>query len=119
MSDETNDGAVIDRLFSGLEHADVDAAVACLTDDATVWHAFDRVAHDRASVRKDWEQLVGGSALLRVTDVRRAPTPDGFVQQHLMTVDTGTGARLAWAVCIVVRIRDGLIRLRDCLGVTA
>ncbi|WP_405182616.1 nuclear transport factor 2 family protein [Nocardia sp. NBC_01377] len=109
----STEGAVIDRLFIGLEHGDVGAAVACLTDAATIWHSFDRVVHDVDSIRADWERLVAGSSLRRVTDVRRAPIPTGFVQQHLMTVHTRTGARLAWPACIVVRIEDGRIARLD------
>ncbi|MBH0779779.1 nuclear transport factor 2 family protein [Nocardia bovistercoris] len=113
MAEETVDGAVIDRCFAGLEAGDVDAALACLAPDATVWHGFDRVAHDLGGVRAGWEKLVAGTSHRAVVDVRRAPTPTGFVQQHLLTMRTHTGIRLAWPVCIVVRIRAGRISRID------
>ncbi|WP_405181936.1 nuclear transport factor 2 family protein [Nocardia sp. NBC_01377] len=113
MLEETADGAVIDRLFTALGNGDVDAAIACLSTDAKVWHAFDRVAHDLGTVRAGWEKLIAGTSERSVTDVRRAPTPTGFVQQHLMTMRTLAGTRLAWPVCIVVRVDDGLISRLD------
>ncbi|WP_216911072.1 nuclear transport factor 2 family protein [Nocardia noduli] len=113
MPEEHTDGTVIDELFTALEKGDVDAAIACLTEDATVWHAFDRVAHDTHSIREDWGQLIAGSSTRRVTDVRRSATTEGFVQQHLMTIHTRTGAQLAWPVCIVVQVRDGRVARLD------
>ncbi|MBH0779741.1 nuclear transport factor 2 family protein [Nocardia bovistercoris] len=104
---------VIDRLFGALERGDVAAAQACLTEDAVIWHGFDRIRHDRESVGKDWEQLVANFAQRRFVDVHRRPTPDGFVQQHVMSVRTATGILLAWPLCVVVTVRGDRIARID------
>lgn len=103
------DGAVIDRLFDALAAGDVAAAVACLAPDAQVWHGFDRVQHDRDAMAAQWAELVTTFPQRWVTDVRRSPTPDGFVQQQVLVVRTASGAALGWPVCLVVTVRDGLI----------
>lgn len=107
------DGLVIDRMFAALSSGDLAAAAECFMPDARVWHSFDCVAHDLAGIMAEWEGLVANFAQRDFVDVRRQPTPDGFVQQHVMTGTTTSGARKAWPVCIVVRIEGGRIARLD------
>ena len=102
-------GAVVDRLFEALRRGDVPAALACCTPDARIWHSFDRVAQDMDEARAGWEAFIAGFPERSFVDVRRSSIPGGFVQQHLMVVVTGQGARIAWPVCIVVTLQGGLI----------
>lgn len=113
MSDAPDAGCVLDRLFDALAVGDVDAACACLTADARVWHGFDRVALDRDTIARDWTTLMETFPERRITEVRRAATPTGFVQQHLQVLRTPAGDRRAWPVCVVVTMRDGLIARID------
>jgi ketosteroid isomerase-like protein len=106
-------GEVIDRLFAALAQGDLAAAAACCTPDVRVWHSFDGVAHDLAGIMAEWQGLVAGFPERAFVDVRRQPTPQGFVQQHVMLVRTASGVRKAWPLCIVVRIADGLIARLD------
>ena len=46
-------------------------------------------------------------------DVRSIPTQDGLVQQFVFVITTPTGERKAWALCVVVKIKDGLITRVD------
>lgn len=112
MSDAT-DGMVIDHAFSALASGDLDGARACFTADALVWHGFDGVARDVDATMQDWAGLVAAFEERFITDVRRQPTPDGFVQQHLFVMRPNGGARRAWPVCIVVRVVDGRIARLD------
>ena len=109
----SNDGAVIDRMFAALSAGDLAAAAACYTPDARIWHSFDCVAHDLNGITAEWEGLVANFPQRDYVDVRRQQTPDGFVQQHVMTGTTASGARRAWPVCIVVRVEGGRIARLD------
>jgi ketosteroid isomerase-like protein len=106
-------GEVIDRLFGALAGGDVEAAVACFADGAKVWHCFDCIAHDKPAMREQWQVLVANFPERDFVDVRRQPIPGGFVQQHVMTATTASGARKAWPTCIVVRVENGLIARLD------
>lgn len=107
------DGAVIDRMFAALSAGDLAEAAACFTPDARIWHSFDCIAHDLGGIMAEWAGLVVGFPQRDFVDVRRQPTPGGFVQQHVMTGITASGARKAWPVCIVVRIENGRIARLD------
>jgi ketosteroid isomerase-like protein len=105
--------AVVDRLFRALEDGDLDAARACLTPDAVIWHGFDRKAHDLASIAEDWRQLVANFPGRAFVDVRRQATATGLVQQQLLVVTARDGRRMAWPVCMVIRLEGGLIARLD------
>ncbi len=106
-------GAVVDRLFRALEEGDLDAARACLASDAVVWHGFDRKAHDLASITEDWRQLVANFPSRAFVDVRRQATATGLVQQQLMVVTARDGRRMAWPVCMVIRLEGERIARLD------
>lgn len=110
---EPGAGAVIDRMFAALERGDLAAAAECYTPDARVWHGFDGIAHDLAGIMAEWEALVASFPWRAFVDARRQPTPDGFVQQHVMVGATLSGVRKAWPVCIVVRIEGERIARLD------
>lgn len=108
-----NDGAVIDRMLAALSSGDLSMAADCFTPDARIWHSFDRIVHDLDGIMAEWEALVANFPERNFVDVRRQPTPEGFVQQHLMTGTTASGARRAWPVCIVLRMENGRIARLD------
>jgi ketosteroid isomerase-like protein len=99
----------IDALFDALARGDVAAARACCTPDVAIWHSFDGVVQDLETACRGWEWFVAAFPERSFVDVRRAPTPDGYVQQHLMVATRPGAGRLAWPICIVVTVRDGRI----------
>lgn len=104
----------VDRMFEALARGDVAAARATCTPDARIWHSYDRVAHDLDSIAREWEGLIAGTDEREIVDIRRQPTPDGFVQQHLFYIrPKGGGDRKIWPVCVVARIEGGLIARLD------
>ena len=107
-----DEGAVIDRLFAALANGDLAAARGCFTPDARVWHGFDGLAHDVDAMIGQWQALIDAYSERVVLDVRRQPTPQGLVQQHVMVCGRD-GVRKAWPICIVVRLADGLIARLD------
>jgi ketosteroid isomerase-like protein len=109
MHEET----VIDRFFGSLQTCDLAVLRDCLTDDAVVWHSFDRIEMRPDDVAKSWEAMAARFTERGVADVRCQPTPTGYVQQHLFVVRNADGSRKAWPVCLVVRINDGRIARLD------
>ena len=103
----------LDILFDGLGAGDVEAAMAALSNDAEVWHCFDRIAHDRAGAAAAWSEFVASFPERAFTDIRRQPTSQGYVQQHVMTTRTRDGRRMAWEVCVVVVMAGERIRRLD------
>lgn len=104
-----SDDHVIDRLFGALAGGDVAAACACFAPEATIWHGFDAIAQTPEQAAESWNAMIAHFPERGVADVRRQPTPTGFVQQHLWTARTDDGQAMAWPVCIVVEIGGGLI----------
>ena len=102
-------GEIIDRMYAALANRDLDAAMACLAPDARVWHCFDGIAQDRAAILAGWTALLAGFPEFAYVDVRRQATVDGFVQQQMMTGRTASGTLVAWAICLVVRLENGLV----------
>ena len=112
-----NERNILDRFFGSMQPCDTATLRDCLTEDAIVWHSFDRVMMRPDDVVKSWEGMATSFTDRSVTDVRRQQTATGYVQQHLFVVRGKDGVRKAWPVCIVVQIRDGRIaRLDDPSG---
>lgn len=110
---EAEEGAVVDRLFAALSEGDLAAARDCFMPNAVIWHGFDRVPHDLASITEDWRQLVANFPSRSFVDVRRQATAQGLVQQQLMLVTARDGRRLAWPVCTVIRLEGNRIARLD------
>ncbi|MDG2002212.1 MAG: nuclear transport factor 2 family protein [Novosphingobium sp.] len=108
-----SDGAIIDRMYAALGSGDIDAALACYTPDALIWHGFDCVAHDLDAIRPQWVAMKPVFPVQELTDIRREPIAGGFVQRHLWVVHMANGERKAWPVCIFVTIRNGRISRLD------
>jgi ketosteroid isomerase-like protein len=103
------EGEIIDRMYGALANRDLNGAMACLAPDARIWHCFDGIAQDRGAILAGWTALLAGFPEFAFVDVRRQATADGFVQQQMMTGRTPSGALVAWAICLVVRLEDGLV----------
>lgn len=99
----------VDRLFGALEGGDAHAARDALTEDALVWHNFDRVEQDRDQAHTDWIGLIERTTDRKATDVHRVSTEDGYVQRHNWVMTFAPGKQMAFAVCVVVTIKDGKI----------
>lgn len=105
--------ALAGRFFDAIESGDIETVRSLYADDVVIWHN-----HDRATQTRDENLRVLGWMAKRVTerrytDTRRSPTPEGFVQQHVLTGTWPTGAALELAACIVCQVRDGRITRLD------
>lgn len=109
----TDAGHILDRFYEAMERGDVDAVVACCTPDARIWHGFDRVANDLEGAAEDWAGFIAAFPERGITAIHRQATDEGCVQQCIMVGRTADGVQRAWPVCLVVRIKDGLIARLD------
>ena len=84
--------ALVSRFFTAIEAGDLVGFDSCYSDDAVVWHNYDRHRH-----RKELNVAVLGWLREQVPDlhyeeVRRTILADGFVQQHVLRGTTRQGA---------------------------
>ena len=108
-----HDGEVIDRFYAGLASGDLTACLACLAPEALIWHCFDGLVLDAEGSLPGWQALIAGFPQRAFCDVRRSPIAGGYVQQHVMTAKTQAGDMVGWAICVVVKIKNGLITRID------
>lgn len=97
---------VANALFAAIERRDVDAVAALYTDDAVIWHNFDRVEQPRDQNLAVLAWMTRHVDNLRYTDIQRHVIDGGFVQQHVLRGTAKNGAELEVPCCLVVRV-DG------------
>lgn len=101
--------SVADAFFGALEAGSVADVLACYTPDATIWHNFDQLALTPEASIAGLNTLFGSFPARRYREVRRLPTPAGFVQQHILQLERADGHVIDWPGCIVFTLRDGKI----------
>lgn len=104
--------AVADRLFAAITAADVDAVRAVYAPEARIWHNTDGVTQSAEENLVVLRWVTSHVKELRYEDVRRAATPDGFVQQHVLRGTVGDVA-IEIPACIVATIHAGRITRLD------
>ena len=103
---------VADQLFHAIEAGDVEAIRNIYTPETKIWHNNDNIAQsveENLAVLKWVTTNIKG---LKYTEVRRQPTPTGFVQQHVLRGHFKE-AEIALAACIVATVEDGRITRLD------
>lgn len=108
-----NAGEVATRLFAAIEAGDIDAVRSLYAPDAVVWHNHDgrtqSVDDNLRTLRWMTTHLPGA----RYTEVHRAVTAAGFVQQHVLVATNRCGRVVAVPACIVAEVVDGRISRLD------
>ena len=102
-----------DTFTGALEAGSVDDVLACFAPNATIWHNFDCVTLSPQENIPGLEALFGNFTARSYFDVRRQPTPSGFVQQHVLRLETPDGSVIDWPGCIVFDVSGGLITRLD------
>ena len=103
---------IANRLIAAIEAGDRDALGALYADDVVVWHNTDQVEMTKEQNLASLDALAEMTTARRFTDVRRHVIDGGFVQQHVLNLDWGSGSG-ALPGCVVVQVRDGLISRID------
>jgi ketosteroid isomerase-like protein len=102
--------AVADRFWDALDQGNVEEAVACYAPSSTTWHNFDQKSMDVAESETALRAFVDRFCERSTTQVGRDFFEDGFVQRHVLIVRMKPNSpRRAWAVCALMRFRDGKI----------
>ncbi|PEQ13628.1 hypothetical protein B2G71_04685 [Novosphingobium sp. PC22D] len=102
-----------EAFFSALEDGSIERVLACYAPGARIWHNFDQVAQTPAQSVAGLDLLFGNFSDRRYLEVRRQPTPSGFVQQHVLRLTTHDGAVIDWPACLVFDVADGRIARLD------
>ncbi len=104
---------VADRLFSAIGRGDIDAVRDCYADGVVIWHNNDGIEQSRDQNLRTLAWVIKNVAGRRYDEIRRQPTPTGFVQQHVMRGTTQSGRALELPACIVCTVVDGKITRLD------
>ena len=105
---------VADRLFKAIERGDVDAVRSIYSPDCKVWHNNDGLNQSADENLRVLKWVVDNVDERSYTEIRRQPTPTGFVQQHVMRGRLkSSGKQFALPACIVCIVDDGRITRLD------
>ena len=103
-----------DRLFNAIERGDVGAIRDIYAPTAKIWHNNDGLTQtvDANLAVLGW--VVANILELAYTEVRRNPTPTGFVQQHVMRGRLkSSGKEFRLPACIICEVEHGRITRLD------
>ena len=103
-----------DRLFKSIEHGNLAAVREVYAPDAKIWHNNDGVTQtvDQNLAVLGW--VVANISEIAYTEIRRQPTPTGFVQQHVMRGKLkSSGREFSLPACIICEVVNGRITRLD------
>ena len=101
-----------ERLFWICEHGDLDELRDVLADGAVVWHNTDELLTDVDTTIRNLKTIRGAATEFRYIDVKREPTPTGFVQQHTLIVKT-PDREIRDLCCCIGWVENGRITRMD------
>lgn len=102
-----------ERLFTTVQNGDLDDLRAIFAADAQVWHNTDNALTDIPTTISNLHAIRQSASTFAYEDVRRSPTPDGFVQQHTLIVEMPDGRRIEDRCCCICTVRQGRIERMD------
>ncbi len=105
--------AVAERLFAAIAAGDIDAVRALYAPDAVIWHNHDGIRQTPEENLTVLAWVTRHITNLRYEEVRRQPTRDGFVQQHVLRGTAPNGKAIELPACIVCTVVDGRITRLD------
>lgn len=101
-----------DKLFHAIEAGDVEAIRNIYTAETKIWHNNDNIAQSVEQNLAVLKWVITNIKGLKYTEVRRQPTPSGFVQQHVLR-GRFKDKELALPACIVATVEGGKITRLD------
>jgi ketosteroid isomerase-like protein len=102
-----------ERLFETVEHGDLDRLREIFAPGAQVWHNTDEKLVDVETTISNLRAIRASARTFRYTDIKREPTPSGFVQQHTLLIETADGRQVRDLACCICRVEDGRIAHMD------
>ncbi len=101
-----------DRLFRAIEEGDVDAIRNIYTPETKIWHNNDGIAQSVDQNLAVLKWVISNVKNVKYTEVRRQPTPTGFVLQHVLR-GRFKDKDVALPACIVATVEGGRITRLD------
>lgn len=101
------------RLFHTVEHGDLEDLWKIFGDGAMVWHNTDEKLTDVATTIKNLKAIRASATEFRYVEIKRQPTPTGFVQQHILLLTTPDGRHIRDLCACICEVRDGRITRMD------
>jgi ketosteroid isomerase-like protein len=101
-----------ERLFRAIENGDVDAIRNIYTPTTKIWHNNDGVEQSIEQNLATLKWVIANIKDVKYTEVRRQPTPTGFVQQHVLR-GRFRDKDVALPACIVCIVENGRITRLD------
>lgn len=121
MSHAGSIDALAERFLRAVERGDIETVrESVYTPETVIWHnTTDREIGPEDNYRTlRW--LSGVLTGMRYEQERRHPTPDGFVQQHVLRGTTPDGQEIEVRACFVATVRDDrIVRLEEYLDSAA
>jgi ketosteroid isomerase-like protein len=97
------------RFFAAIEAGDIAAVREIYAPDALIWHNDDLIeqpVEENLKVLQGLHRAVSG---LHYEIIRRAPAPDGVLQQHVLRGRLQNGAEVELHAAMYLQVRDGRI----------
>jgi uncharacterized protein len=105
---------IAERLFKAIERGDVDAIRNIYSPDCKIWHNHDGQTQSPDENLRVLKWVIDNIEQRAYTEIRRQPTPTGFVQQHVMRGRLkSSGKQFALPACIVCIVENGRITRLD------
>lgn len=97
------------HFIASVEAGDVEAARACFTEDARIWHGFDDVDQtvDQNMALLEWMMRKARKRSYEIT--RLEEIPGGYVQQHVLRLESHAGEEIVMYACAIVTVVEGRI----------
>jgi ketosteroid isomerase-like protein len=102
-----------ERLFSTVEHGDLEDLRNIFAEGAVVWHNTDEKLVDVETSIRNLHAIRSVATEFRYIDIKREPTPSGFVQQHTLIVKTPDGRNIRDLCCCVCKVESGRVTRMD------
>lgn len=111
------DPAVAERLatelLAAITSTDIDALRRIYSPDVKIWHNFDQIEQSLDDNLKVMNWMGKRLSGMSYEEIRRQPTPTGYVQQHVLRGTAPDGSKLEMPACLVVTIEDERITRLD------
>lgn len=101
------------RLFWTVEHGDLEELRNIFTDGAVVWHNTDEKLTDIETTIRNLRTIRSTATEFRYVDIKREPTPTGFVQQHTLILKMPDGRDIRDLCACFCRVENGRIARMD------
>jgi len=101
------------ELLAAIVATDVDALRRIYSADVVIWHNFDQVEQTLDQNLKVMHWMGKAMADKSYDDIRRQPTPTGYVQQHVLRGTASDGTKVEMPACLIVTIEGERITRVD------